>query len=151
MPGDWSPDGRRFAFLRENADGETANFVIDVATHVERQVTEYFPDSVPPSWSPDGRKLLFDDAMGHIYTSRPDGSHRKRIHFRVSKDASVFIPDWAPDGHHIAFNMFTPTGDESGILGLYTSTVGGGRVRSVITSDEKFYGHADWGVAPRQR
>lgn len=149
LPGDWSPDGRRFAFLREDA-GNTAVFVVDVATHLERQVSEYFPDSAPPSWSPDGRRLLFDDGQGSIYTARPDGSHRHRIRLCGRRDAVVFQPGWAPDGRHIVFDMFTPTSPESGVIGIYTATADGGHVRPVITSTDALYENADWGPAPRR-
>jgi Tol biopolymer transport system component len=89
---DFSPDGRRLAFLRF-APGPTASTtigVIDVATHRVKLIADRVTGVVDDvAWTPDGRRIAYlrdrPQPPGHrwpptqIYTIRPDGSGRRLL------------------------------------------------------------------------
>ena len=104
-PPEWSPDGKRLAFLVE-VRGEgyypfSAILLYTVA--VDGSDLQWISETVTsPSWSPDGEQLAFGKygQKGEaIYTVRPDGTNRRRL-----VDApGVKQVSWSPDGKEILF------------------------------------------------
>jgi Tol biopolymer transport system component len=101
---DWSPDGRRLAFIH-NADfalpGESANIAtIRPDGTGLRLVTNYQGGEVKAfvgSYSPDGRRIAFrleDPGRFGLYKMRPDGTGVRPI-LGLSDFAPRFI-DWGP-------------------------------------------------------
>jgi len=66
--GDWSPDGGRIAFLREQADGTkttTQLLVVDVGGGGEKELARFTNELLShPRWSPDGRHIGLNSSQG---------------------------------------------------------------------------------------
>ena len=148
IAGDYSPDGSRLAFLREDAARGTAVHVVDLDTGAVDRVSDWFPDSHAPSWSPDGRRLLYDNAHGALLTARPDGSDEHRVPLRVRSRSFAFQPGWSPDGERIVFSLFTARAPGTGQVGIYTAAAGGGDLQAVATSSGGGFSNPDWGPRP---
>ena len=88
---DFSPDGRRLAFVRDT--GSVSNIYVMSARggRARRLTRDGF--SGHPAWSPDGRFLAGDDSRG-IFVIGANGRGRHAIHPRNSLDQ----PSWQPVG-----------------------------------------------------
>jgi len=110
----YSADGAQLAYTKE-VEGYMKIFARDLASGMERQLTEGTVDDIQPVWSPDGEAILF------VRASRPDGKvplsdpffvHDQgdiwRLHlatgeaFVIAEEA--FNPSFSPDGERIAFD-----------------------------------------------
>ncbi len=106
----WSPDGRRIAFVRE-----TAIHVVEVETGRSTLVTDHPAGNSAPRWSPDGRRLAFVSrrrGWSQIWlvdapAARPG---RPAASPRASDPTPLTAPGvdvdeltWSPDGRSIAF------------------------------------------------
>jgi len=99
---DWSPDGGKVAFARfvtgsgrgasiywmSAGGGKTA-----LVTQPGRGVDEHH---TMPAWSPDGTRIAHaviddDEAYGHIFTIKPDGTGNTQLTFGAVTDE---WPDW---------------------------------------------------------
>jgi Tol biopolymer transport system component len=155
-PGDYSPDGSRFVFLRTQCgsgpapDQNQRGAIFEAASDGSglRQITPYgLPWSHPdgtPRWSPDGSRIVFGGAQGDLFTINPDGTHLKRIGLATGGGKSfAFAPDWSPDGQRLVFDLFLrSTGD------LQISTAnrdGSDLVR--VTQGSDVVGFPSWGPA----
>jgi dipeptidyl aminopeptidase/acylaminoacyl peptidase len=119
---DWSPDGKRIAFVWleydglgigrggiavVNADGSNARRIL--SSHALDSGYACTTDALnDPAWSPDGRLIAYSDPSAPgIFVMRPDGSHRRRITSRYD-----LFPDWSPDGRQLVFvNVPRGTGE----------------------------------------
>ncbi|HEY1365546.1 MAG TPA: hypothetical protein VGF23_00450 [Gaiellaceae bacterium] len=113
---DFSPDGRRIAFVREaqtRATAPTAQaavFVVNVDGSGLRQLTPYALDAETPRWSPDGRRIAFDvNAEEHdaqhpndLYVINADGRGLTQL-THEGGGSNSFHPDWSPDGRKLVF------------------------------------------------
>lgn len=91
IPGESSPDGRRFVFMRAKPGPEPtpdigqsgALFVENVDGSGLRQITPYglanSHDNGLAHWSPDGHTILFAGENGSLLTIRPDGTGLRKI------------------------------------------------------------------------
>lgn len=111
----WSPDGTRIAFLREqpNTKGYTQVFVMNSdGTGVSRLTCPGSGDT-RPAWSPDGSLIAFGryEATGgdSIFVTKPDGSGLQAVFQSGGKPKAIDNVAWSPDGKRFAF------ADETGI------------------------------------
>ena len=105
----WSPDGRRLAFLRD-----TAIWVVDADGARLVQVTDPVPGTAQPRWAPDGHTIAFvSRRRGWSQLWRIDAPVPRRgrptAHPRPAEprvltpagfDVDAFV--WSPDGRRIA-------------------------------------------------
>jgi Tol biopolymer transport system component len=142
----WSPDGRRIAFVRSNAPGVSAVWVVNSDGTGARPLDESHPYAEHPRWSPKGRWIAYQvQTSTHVRTGlrahttfelwlvRPDGSARHRLVpgpgeivndnplYRVAVGAWA----WSPDGRRIAV-----VAGAEGAEGVRVVDVATGRARS---------------------
>ncbi len=102
LPGDFSPDGAQFVFLRSADEGDGQLMVVDVAGGEPRALSsERFED--PGRFSPDGSSIL-TSAGGTIVVLGIDGVIVNEV---GENGAFLFGAVWSPDGDWIAFSRTT--------------------------------------------
>lgn len=111
----WSPDGRRIAYVRLPASGNSQLVIMRANGRGKRIVGRGLgPVLWEPAWSPDGSQLVYRlgfarSGGGVLYVVRTDGTGARLVTFRES--AAGENPDWsvplpsAPQGR-IAFAWF---------------------------------------------
>ena len=158
VPGDVSPDGTRFVFMRARQDQpQSQRRRQSAALFTERtdgtglaQITDYgLPDSHDggfESWSPDGSTIVFGGEHGGVFTIRPDGTGLGAVPIRAAGSWTfAFYPTWAPDGRRIAVALYFGA---TGQLDLYTVAADGSDLARVTTNGLVPYdASADWGPA----
>jgi Tol biopolymer transport system component len=144
IPGDYSPDGTRIVFGRENPSVQQfALFVVNVDGSGLRQISAWQPDFGSASWSPDGQWILTDNGQGGLYVVHPDGTGRHPILLHTgSGHAAAFQPSWSPSGLRIVFSLFLAS---TGHVNIFTARADGTDLRQVTNTPqgEEF---ADWGT-----
>ncbi|CAN5192067.1 hypothetical protein BH20ACT24_BH20ACT24_10060 [soil metagenome] len=157
----WSPEGRRIAFVTDDADGGNQRVeVVEVATGEtlaalapERTSEVRFVEYSRPSWSPDGMWLAFSAVQvptrscgqfacrgtrSYVFSGRADGGVVVQL---TDGDVMDFFPTWSPDATTIAFTR-APAGVGGSASGaadgrtLQLMNVDGSKVRAVRTSLE---------------
>jgi TolB protein len=98
----WSPGGRRIAFVgRDPAASEEDLFTIRLDGSGLRRLRSTGRTESSPSWSLDGRRIVYvmtryhyesDEQDNWIFTTRPDGTHRRRL--TVDPTTLDANPDW---------------------------------------------------------
>jgi Tol biopolymer transport system component len=148
IPGDYSPDGTRIAFLREDPmrpQGQVAVFVANSDGTSPRQVTPWaITGCCKVSWSPNGTQLLFDNGKGSLFTVKPDGSDLQKVPVGLHEGRSfAFVAGWSPDGKRIGFTLCVQKRQQCDI---YTMQPDGSDVVQVTNTpeDNEF---DDWGPA----
>lgn len=156
VPGDYSPDGTRFVFMRAKpgADPDArhqrgALFVANADGTGLRQITPYGLANSHANgvahWSPDGSEILFAGAHGSLFVVHPDGAGLRAIPLDTGGGFSyAFTPGWSPDGTSIVFSLFL---EETGQVDIYTASSDGRNVAQVTDTPE-FEDFADWGPHP---
>jgi dipeptidyl aminopeptidase/acylaminoacyl peptidase len=143
VPADFSPDGTRIAFFRQNGPKSFALFVVGVNGGAVHQISGWQPDMGTASWSPDGRWILTDNGQGSLYVLHPNGTNRHRISLAISNDYAAFTPGWSPDGKKIVFGLARSTGQG----GIYTADINGSDVKQVTIDVHGLHDDTpDWGT-----
>jgi dipeptidyl aminopeptidase/acylaminoacyl peptidase len=100
----WSPDGSRIVFGEYPYSGQSRIVVLDLASGVEKALTDGKAYDASPAWSPDGNAIAFvssrDGSMG-VWAMSPDGTGAIRL---SRSDMTADSPAWSPDGTQIAFD-----------------------------------------------
>jgi Tol biopolymer transport system component len=166
IPGDYSPDGTQFVFMRakpgagpipdRNQSG--ALFIENADGTGLRQITPYglanSHDNGMARWSPDGSNILFAGIHarfngGTLYTVRTNGTGLRAVPLSTGgTNATAFTPGWSPDGAKIIFSLFTATGPGTGQEGIYTANADGSHLSQVTPNEAAFFDFADWGTHP---
>ncbi len=123
----WSPDGRRIAFVSDR-DGNREIYVMNADGTAPTNLTNHPAEDWTPSWSPDGSRIVFSsfrDGNWEIYVMQADGSNQRRL---TQNPAADYSPAWSPDGESIAF-----VSDRSGDLDIYLMRPDGSDVRQFTT------------------
>jgi Tol biopolymer transport system component len=102
--GEWSPDGKRFAFSTVSR-GRPVLAVMEVASGriVRRVPFADLGEVFRPTWSPDGRRIAFS-ALGRgvtdLWVLDLESGAARRL---TDDDWADLQPAWSPDGKSIAF------------------------------------------------
>jgi Tol biopolymer transport system component len=149
LPGDVSPDGRQFVFMRAKPgppqsrghDQSAALFVANIDGSGLRQLTQYglanSHDESAVSWSPDAKTILFGSARGGLFTIHPDGTKLASVPIRGAGTSTFAAePNWSPDGRLIVFTLFTRS---AGQRDIYTIKADGTALNRLTTT-----GNVDW-------
>jgi Tol biopolymer transport system component len=145
IPGDYSSDGTRIVFGRENPGlHQFALFVVNADGSHLHQISAWQPDFGSASWSPDGQWILTDNGQGGLYVVHPDGTDQHPITLHTGPGTSVaFQPSWSPDGKRIVFSLYQVSTNQ---VDLFTARANGTDLRQVTNTPdgEEF---ADWGTS----
>jgi TolB protein len=98
----FSPDDSKVAFAAIKA-GVSSIYVMDLASHSLRKVSDGLSIDTSPSFSPDGGQIVFNSDRGgspQLYVMNADGANVRRISFGAGRYTA---PVWSPDGKLIAF------------------------------------------------
>ena len=125
----WSPDGRKLAYLRGGSNGSEIWLATSRggARVLERNVLDY-PESL--AWSPDGRRVAFVGSPTArasdvaVLVASASGSHRRAVSSVAPRreEPTVGSVKWSPTGARIAFLRWGTDGDAS----LCVAQLGGG-------------------------
>ncbi len=92
---DWSPDGRRIAFM--GGSGLKPDiYVVGADGKGFRRLTSGSANNSYPAWSPGGRQIVFSSNRSggtELYVMNADGSSQTRLTDKPGHDEA---PDWAP-------------------------------------------------------
>jgi Tol biopolymer transport system component/DNA-binding winged helix-turn-helix (wHTH) protein len=143
-PVTFSPDGRRFAFVRESA-GESALMIADLDSRNEHKLSYRKLPAVLdyPAWSPDGHSIVC--TVYDSYLASPKGSEARIIQVdarsgaqtELSKKSWGFIRQlaWRGDGRGL---LMSARDQESGLWHLWEVSYPDGNARKLtdgLTSD----------------
>jgi len=140
----FSPDGQRFAFLREKHDSPYWDLIVMKSDGSdERQVFKdqnLLSDSFAPAWSPDGKTIVIPvvqpnkDALGGLV--QVDAATGKITNF-VASTRIFYEPVWMPDGQGLIIpSLDLGSGSQQSQLGYMTYP--GGEYR-LLTHDTNNY------------
>jgi len=144
----WSPDGSRFALLRDQLETEGGLLLVDARrgevwpAGLDVANTKRYIECL--GWSPDGGRLLFVSDRARPGTlSVLDVATGKET--PLVEDTASVCPCWSPDGREIGFvhNM----GRGGGPVQVCTIDVATGRIVA-LTDDEEWKFNVMWGLAP---
>ena len=164
IPGDYSPDGSQFVFMRakpgagpvpdRNQSG--ALFIENSDGTGLHQITPYglanSHDNGVARWSPNGSEILFAGIHerfngGSLYVVHTDGTGLRPIPLKTGGSFSLaFTPGWSPDGTKIIFSLFTARGPRTSDENIYTANADGSGLFQVTSGFG--FDFADWGTHP---
>ena len=91
---EWSPNGRRIAFVRQGAGGRSDLYVMNADGSGQRLLVQHAREHF---WSPDGRQIAFGayrDRNWELYVMNADGSGQRRLtHTRARNEGHT---RWSP-------------------------------------------------------
>jgi Tol biopolymer transport system component len=161
IPDSYSPNGKRIAFTRQNADGSQTLDTVKLDGTGLRQLTPTGMDIEfgTGAWSPQGNVILFSARASEgvyrtLWIVHSDGSglHQLAIggcggSFSDPNGRSCVDPTWSPDGQKIAFSLFdAATGERD----IYTVNMNGTGLFQVTHGDSAVLFEGDeapnWGT-----
>lgn len=152
----WSPDGHKLVFQRNNKPGADppdgiALWTVNLVTGRERSITPYpIEAGDTPDWSPDGRRILFhsnnsqnSNVSANLYTVRPDGTGLRQLTFETGGTVNYLGSSYSPDGTMITFGRRPET---AGAADIFVAQADATRIRPV-TRTPLYDSYPDWGPA----
>ncbi|HYT83858.1 MAG TPA: S9 family peptidase [Gemmatimonadales bacterium] len=147
---DWSPDGRRVAFVRDTTDTleirdeeEPALYVVTVADGAVRRLATGFRENGQPKWSPDGTTIAFICSKGRGAESDvcviPAAGGTPR-NLTAAWDLDPGAPSWSPDGKTVSF-----AAEIRGNVHLFAVPAAGGAVRQITSGERQLRGFSQSG------
>ena len=106
---DVSPDGKRLAFVRRDASGNSDIWLLDLERNIPERLTSHPADEDAPVFSPDGRYVAFTSrrtGAGDLYRRAADGSGDDELLFE--SDTRKVPTGLSPDGSLLLFNQSVP-------------------------------------------
>lgn len=106
---DVSPDGKRLAFVRRDASGNSDIWRLDLERNIPERLTSHPADEEAPVFSPDGRHVAFTSTRtgtGDLYRRAADGSGDDELLFE--SDTRKIATGFSPDGSLLLFNQSVP-------------------------------------------
>jgi Tol biopolymer transport system component len=132
VAGDWSPDGKRIAYLGFTS-GDAAIWIVDADGTHPRQLTPNDPasDNQSPRFTPDGKWILFTNCLGAdcdggISAVRPDGTGMH--HVTANSHNSYNVADQAPGGSRMTYMRWHVDGVK---MAVYVSDARGRHERRI--------------------
>jgi serine/threonine-protein kinase len=129
-----SPDGRRIAFTRGDANQDV--WILDRDRGTVSRLTQEASEEFDPVWTPDGRRIAYTSerraadltAFPEIYERASDGTGEER-HLR--KGSNIAVPqDWTPDGARL---VYAERGEGRG-WDIWTLDVGTGKATPFLAT-----------------
>ena len=153
---DWSPDGRRIAFVSDRQTDDALSglrllYTMNADGTNQTRITNFATEENHPDWSPDGRRIVFQtdrpphDGGTKIWTINADGANPVRV--TSGRGVVDRVPVWSPDGRRLAF---TSTRELDGWR-IYTSNPDGTDVTRLTDTHGAFDFDADWQPLPGLR
>jgi Tol biopolymer transport system component len=152
----WSPDGRRIAFVRYNEGRkEGAIEVMNADGGNVRRLTPFRIDATDPRWAPDGKHLLFNTyadplpgRSANLFTIRLDGTHRVALTHLEGGALQAFADAWSPDGTKVLFRRMTFSGIDTEVGGFYILGIRNKTIRRLTPVRIRDDALAAWGRKP---
>lgn len=145
----FSPDGRKIAFIWMKAAYESAIFTVGTSGRGLARITPW-QNSVADKidWSPDGNRIAFSSPefgkpgiSSNVFTVRPDGTNAVQLTHSTGGKVNDGFDSWSPDGKQIAF-----ASNRTGSYAIYTMNADGTRIARLTRGPEAH--HASWGRHP---
>jgi tricorn protease len=119
----WSPDGKRVAYISDES-GEEEVWVRDAdGTNPVMLTKGVIGRLYQPLWSPDGKHLAFVDSANRIHVVGTSGGANDQV---IAQDPGVSRRDyaWSPGGHYLAYSL---TAKDTQLSRLYVYDLGSGK------------------------
>ena len=121
--GDWAPrysaDGKEVVF-HSHRDGKRDLFIVPSEGGVARPLIQSPEFELQPTFSPDGKRVAYwnKNSQDIWVVSTKDGSRGPLI--EVAGTSLMRMPEWSPDGNHIAYTIINAIGSTAGSIGYGT-------------------------------
>ena len=127
VPGDWSPDGKQFAFASIEPDGTLPLKIVRTSGGAVAQKLDGTSNDGMISWSPDGRWIAYPDENSVWHLVSPDGKQHRDLgairseSLAFSKDGRRAYGIRQDAGKWFLFSLDIETGKLHDIKGLDSS------------------------------
>ena len=99
-----SPDGKKIAAAKADANGHLELYIYDVARGTKSQFSFSQTRDDDPTWSPDGNTIVFDSGRNgkiDLYTRPANGARQEELLYH--DDIDKYPSSWSADGKYIAY------------------------------------------------
>lgn len=142
IPGDYSPDGTRIAYIHvTSASDETGELWLVNADGTAAHRASDLVVGTQVRWSPDGRWLVGDSMGSLVVFDAANPSAAPRMITILGQPATS--PSWSPDGTRIAFTTIRIGETNEDIA----TVAADGTDLQMLTGDPAKEGFPDWGLA----